>query len=91
MYASLFKKGENLLSLSKFFKMKLTAVIENGENDWFVGQIEEIPAVISQGKSVEELKANLIDALNLYLETQKGLTDKEYEGKNITREELILA
>ncbi|MCD6010389.1 MAG: hypothetical protein K0Q79_251 [Flavipsychrobacter sp.] len=71
--------------------MKLTAIIEKGENGWLVGQIEEIPAVISQGKTTEELKANLIDALNLYLETQKELTDQEYEGKNITREELILA
>jgi predicted RNase H-like HicB family nuclease len=36
--------------------MKLTAIIEQGENDWLVGQIEEIPAVLSQGKTVEELK-----------------------------------
>jgi len=71
--------------------MKLTAIIEAGENGWPVGQIEEIPAVLSQGKSIDELKANLLDALNLYLEVQKELTDQEYEGKNIIREELILA
>ena len=71
--------------------MKLTAIIENGENGWLVGQIEEIPAIISQGKTIEDLKANLLDALHLYLEVQKELTDKEYKGKNITREELILA
>jgi len=53
--------------------MKLTAVIESGENGWLVGQIEEIPAVISQGKTVDELKTNLLDALNLYHETQKEL------------------
>jgi len=51
--------------------MKLTAIIEQGENGWLVGQIEEVPAVISQGKTTEELKENLIDALHLYLETQK--------------------
>lgn len=51
--------------------MKLTAVIEQGENGWLVGQIEEIPAVISQGRSKKELKENLIDALYLYLATQK--------------------
>jgi hypothetical protein len=28
--------------------MKLTAIIEAGENGWLVGQIEEIPAVISR-------------------------------------------
>jgi predicted RNase H-like HicB family nuclease len=51
--------------------MKLTAVIENGENGWLVGQIDEIPAVMSQGKTTKELKENLIDALYLYLEMQK--------------------
>jgi predicted RNase H-like HicB family nuclease len=48
--------------------MKLTAIIEHGENGWLVGQIEELPAVMSQGKKMEELKANLIDAMHLYLE-----------------------
>jgi predicted RNase H-like HicB family nuclease len=52
--------------------MKFTAVIETGESGWLVGQIEELPAVMSQGRSTEELKKNLIDALHLYLETQKN-------------------
>ena len=55
--------------------MKLNAVIEKGENGWLVGQIEELPAVISQGKSMEELRANLMDALHLYLEVQKEIRD----------------
>ena len=71
--------------------MKLTAVIEQGENGWLVGQIEELPAVMSQGKTTQELKENLLDALHLYLETQKELTDEEYKGRIITREELIVA
>jgi predicted RNase H-like HicB family nuclease len=84
--------GNNPVTLSKrIIRMKLTAIIENGENGWLVGQIEEIPAVISQGKSIEELKGNLVDALYLYLDTQKELTDQEYAGKSIIREELILA
>lgn len=70
--------------------MKLTAIIEEGENGWFVGQIEEIPGVLSQGKSIDELKRNLLDALNLYLETQRELTEMDYKGRNIIREELIL-
>ena len=82
---------KNLIFEINRFDMKLTAVIEHGENGWLVGQIEEIPAVISQGKTVDELKANLLDALYLYLETQKELTDQEYEGKVIIREDLILA
>lgn len=49
--------------------MKFTAIIEQGENGWFVGQIEEVPAAMSQGKTVEELKENLLDALRLILVT----------------------
>jgi len=47
--------------------MKLTIVITRGE-DFFVGTIKEIPAVVSQGNSIEDAKANVIDALKLYLE-----------------------
>jgi predicted RNase H-like HicB family nuclease len=47
--------------------MKFTAIIEQGESGWFVGQIEEVPAVISQGKTIEELKVNLTNALALVL------------------------
>ena len=71
--------------------MKLNAIIEKGENGWLVGQIEEIPAVISQGKTLEVLKFNLLDALKLYLDTQRQETEKEYLGKSFSREELILA
>ncbi len=70
--------------------MKFTAVIEKGENGFFVGQIEEIPAALAQGETVEELKINLLDALKLILEANKELTEKEYVGKTILKEELEL-
>lgn len=45
---------------------ELTILIEKDlESGWYVGQIEEFPAAISQGRKIDELKANLIDALNL--------------------------
>jgi predicted RNase H-like HicB family nuclease len=70
--------------------MKFTAIIEQGESGWFVGQIEEVPAAISQGESIEELKANLLDALRLILDTNKEITEKEYSGKQVIIEELEL-
>ena len=70
--------------------MKFTAIIEQGESGWFVGQIEEIPAAISQGETIEELKENLLDALRLILDTNKEITEKEYSGKNVIIEELEL-
>jgi predicted RNase H-like HicB family nuclease len=73
-----------------FWVMKFTAAIEKGENGWFVGQVEELPAAISQGKTIEELKENLLDALRLLLDTNKEITEKEYSGKIIIKEELEL-
>jgi predicted RNase H-like HicB family nuclease len=48
--------------------MKLTAVFEPADEGGFVCWLEEMPAVQSQGESMEEAKANLADALKLSLE-----------------------
>jgi predicted RNase H-like HicB family nuclease len=71
--------------------MKFTAIIEKSEDGWFVGQIEEVPAAISQGKTVEELRANLLDALALILDTNRQETEKDYVGKDVIRETLVVA
>lgn len=47
--------------------MKLTIIITKGE-EFFVSSIKEIPAVLSQGATVEEAKANVLDALDFYLQ-----------------------
>ncbi len=52
-------------------KMELTMMVEKGENGYFVGQIVEYPAALSQGKTIEELEKNLKDALKLFLQVQK--------------------
>jgi predicted RNase H-like HicB family nuclease len=53
--------------------MKLTIVITKGE-DFYLSTIKEIPAVISQGESIDEARANVIDALQLYLEDMQNDT-----------------
>jgi predicted RNase H-like HicB family nuclease len=59
--------GILIIILSKYYKMKLTITITKGE-EFFVSAIKEIPAVLSQGVTIEEAKANVLDALQLYLE-----------------------
>jgi len=55
-----------------------TAIIEQGENGWLIGQIKEVPAALSQGKTIEELKANLLDALKLVLNVAPNIADVRY-------------
>ena len=70
--------------------MTLTAIIEKSNDGWYVGQIEEFPAAISQGKTIDELKANLLDAFSLLMEVNKETTGKQYVDKDVIRENLLL-
>ncbi|MGN6534039.1 MAG: type II toxin-antitoxin system HicB family antitoxin [Ginsengibacter sp.] len=67
--------------------MKLTIVISKGE-EFFIGRIKEIPAVLTQGKTVEETKANTLDALELYLEDMQS---EEDNSNKILEEDLIIS
>ena len=42
--------------------MKLTAIFEPAKEGGYTCFVEEIPVAISQGETVEEAKANLLDA-----------------------------
>ena len=56
--------------------MKLTAVFQPDKEGGFSCFIEEIPAAISQGETLEEAKTNLFDALKLVLECQRELSEE---------------
>ena len=38
---------------------------------WYVGRLREVPGVISQGRTLAELKANIADAYNLFTEDER--------------------
>jgi predicted RNase H-like HicB family nuclease len=48
--------------------MKLTLIVKKGKNGYLIGQLKELPAVFTQGLSIEELRENIADALEMYLE-----------------------
>jgi len=56
--------------------MKLTAAFEPAEEGGHTCLVEEFPAAISQGETIEEAKANLADALKLALQCQRELAEK---------------
>lgn len=74
------KKAELMILIQKDIK-----------SGWFVGQIEEFPAVISQGKTIDELKGNLTDALKLLLESQKQDLSKEYLKQKVLKRKFQFA
>lgn len=52
--------------------LQLTIVFEDGENGWIVASIPEVPGAHSQGRTREEAKENVIDALKGILELRFG-------------------
>ncbi len=69
--------------------MKLTAVYEPAREGGYTCFVEEVPAAISQGETLEEAKANLRDALRLVLQCQRELAEKDL-SPNAVREPLQL-
>jgi len=55
---------------------------------WYLGWIEEIPGVNTQGKTLKEAKENLKEALLLILETNRFLNKKEISKGKVIRESL---
>jgi predicted RNase H-like HicB family nuclease len=70
--------------------MKVTAVFEPAKEGGYTCFVEEIPAAISQGETLAEARANLLDALKLVLECQRELIEKNLSSKAV-REIIELA
>ena len=52
--------------------MKLTAAFKKVDG-WWAAWIEEFPAVQTQGKTIEEARENLRDALQVMIEVNREL------------------
>lgn len=68
-------------------KRQFTAVYKK-QGRWFVGWIEEIPGVNTQGRTLKETKENLKEALFLILETNSMLNKT---SGNVLRESITLS
>jgi len=71
--------------------IKLTAVFEEAEEGSYIAFFEELPGVNSQGETLSEAKANLFEALNLVMDTQRMLSEKNIGKRNVIKESLLFA
>ena len=61
---------------------QFTAVYKK-HGKWYLGWVEEIPGVNTQGKTLKEAKENLKEALILVLETNRIINKQSSRGKVI--------
>jgi predicted RNase H-like HicB family nuclease len=53
--------------------LRMTVVFEQGQDGWIVASVPEVPGVHSQGRTREEARANVVDALRGMLELRFGV------------------
>jgi predicted RNase H-like HicB family nuclease len=56
---------------------------------WYLGWVEEIPGVNTQGKTLKEVKENLKEAMALVLEVNRTMLKKEIAKGKIIREPVV--
>lgn len=70
--------------------MKLPAEFEPATEGGYTCFVEEIPAAISQGETLEEAKENLLNALKLVVECYREMAENEL-SPNAVRQPIQLA
>jgi transcriptional regulator with XRE-family HTH domain len=71
--------------LGDAYREPFTAVFER-DGEWWIGYVEELPGANAQGESLQECRESLREAVSLVLETNRELTRREFEGRDVVRE-----
>ena len=71
--------------------MEYTVAIKEIEDGWYMGQCEQVPGAITQGRTIEEVKENIKEAISLILECEKEDFRKEHRGEKFIRRKVAIA
>lgn len=67
-----------------------TAVFEQ-DGDWWIGYVEELPGANTQGKTLDEARENLKEAVEPVLEANREQSRSTTAGRTVIREPLDVA
>jgi predicted RNase H-like HicB family nuclease len=69
---------------------RFTAVFEQ-DGDWWIGSVEELPGANTQGRTLDEARDNLRDAVRLVIEANREIARRDTVDRDVIREELLLS
>ena len=70
--------------------MEYTAIVKKMENGYYFAQCEQLPAAMTQGKTIDEAKENLRDAIGLLLEDEKADFQRQRSGLRFLRRKVAV-
>ena len=68
---------------------RFTGVFEQ-VGEWWIGYVEELPGANTQGRTLDEVRENLKEAVRLIIETNRDLARRDAEGRDVTREPIAV-
>ena len=70
--------------------MQLTAVYRRVP-EGYAAFVEELPGANTQASSLEEARANLVEAVELVLDANRALAEESIQGQDVIREPFVIA
>lgn len=70
--------------------MNLTAVYMQVP-EGYIGFIEELPGANTQGATLDEVRENLKEAVQLVLDANRELAERSLAGQTVSREPFVLS
>ena len=67
----------------------MTAVFQKVEGG-YIGFVEELPGANTQGRTLAEVRRNLVEAAELVLEANRQLAEEALVGQNAIREPFLV-
>jgi len=72
-------------------ELTLTTIFEEAEEGGYIGYVAELAGANTQGETLEEVRENLTEAIQLILEANREQFEKQLQpGSNVTRQQLVL-
>lgn len=72
-------------------EVTLTTIFEEAEEGGYIGYVAELPGANTQGETLEEVRENLAEAIQLILEANREQFEKQLQpGSKVRREHLVL-
>ena len=61
------------------------------DGDWIVAWVQEVPGALTQGRTIEEARENLQEAISMMLESLRERSDADPCAPEILRERITVA
>ena len=71
-------------------KLEFTAVFQKVP-EGYIGFVEELPGANTQGKTLEEARENLEEAIQMVLEANRSLSKESIQGQDVIRESVPIS